>query len=194
MKNNANVFEIARSRMYSALNSFYIWRWLEQSRNIHIGEAKAKKNLEIINRYKFFFIPVIINSYKGFVTDLSIFYDSERYPETFSMGKLIKTLDGKLTKKELTSLKEEISNIKKKHKISINIIRDLRNKNVAHQVLKVKRNAFNTAEMEDLFIGTQKIIDLINDKYDNSTNSWKHAKEEVDKDMELLFNNLKIKR
>lgn len=190
MKNNEDILNIAIDRMHSALNSYYVWKWIEQSRNIHIGEETAKKNLEIINKYKFFFIPVFINSYKGFVTDLSIFYDSEKYPETFSLGKFIKILEDKLTQKELEEVKKEISEIKSRHNISIGTIRELRSKDVVHQSLEIKKNVINFKEIEELFDGTQVILNLISTKYNNSITSWNHVKKDINKDMKLLFNNL----
>lgn len=185
------IFRTTTNIMFSALSSYYVWKWLEQSRNINeVGEENAKRNVEIIKKYSYLLHSVFYMSYKTFVIDLSIFFDSEKYQESYSLNKLIKILDHKLNLGEIDSLKEKILNIKKRHGVTISLILELRNESVAHKSLNSNKSWIEYSKIEDLFDGVQEIFNLISKYYDKSITVWDHIKGDVERDMKWVFDNL----
>jgi RNAse (barnase) inhibitor barstar len=194
MENNSDkkTFNIVRNRMFSALNSFYIWKKIEQSMNIHEegGSELAQENVDqIINKYRSFFHQIRICSYKTFIVDLAIFFDSEGYEETLSLGKVIKLLENKGV--DLIKLRKEIDVIKKPHGKLIALIMKLRNQDVAHQALEPEQHILNYEEIENLFKAVQDIFNIITKFYDDSVTAWDHIEDEVRSDIDWIYDNLK---
>lgn len=190
---NREIFDMAEWRMYSALCAFYTWKWLEQAINIHnAGEDTAKRNVGIINNHKYFLRQVFTSSYKSFISDLSIFFDAEKYEDNLTLNKLLKTLENKVTPEKLDELRGYISEIKKQHGVSLALILELRNSDVAHQSIKVKKkyNRVNFSEIEELFNAVQEILNLISRHYDKSVSGWGHVESEVSRHLKLTFDNL----
>lgn len=188
---NGKTLSIVTNRMFSALNSFYIWKILNQSMNVNEeSEEKAKENLEwIFNKYPNFFQQTIINAYKTFVVDLAIFFDSEGFEQTLSLGKLLKLLDGKNI--DIEKLKLDINQIKKPHGKLISLIMDLRNQDVAHQAMDPVQHTLNYEEVENLFKAVHKILNNITKYYDDSITMWNHIEDNVKNDINWIFGNLK---
>ncbi|HEX9831157.1 MAG TPA: hypothetical protein VGA94_05670 [Thermodesulfobacteriota bacterium] len=186
-----NLFDITANRMYSALSAFYMWKGLSQAININTaGEEEAKKKVEIMNQYRYFFHQVLVSAYKSFVADLSIFFDREGYKDTFSLGKLLKILEEELTGDELNEITQQVNQIKGKHGVTINFIRELRNADVAHQTLQVQSRKVVYDDIEKLFSGVQEILNLISYRYDRSRSLWSHVERDVLHHLNWLFDNL----
>lgn len=110
------LFEITTNRMFTAIESFCVWKKINMMMNINEdSKEKAERNVEIFRKYWDFFDTVINSSYKSFVTDLSIFFDSEKYEDTFSLQKLINIVKEKTSDIEYNELIKEIDSIKKRH-------------------------------------------------------------------------------
>lgn len=190
----SDIFKIVRNRMYSALNSYFIWKTINQLMNINgeAGKIGAQENLDlVINKYKYFFQEIIISSYKTFVIDLSIFFDSDKYDETFSLNKLISIVEKKDKSLNIDEIKKEIENIKKPHGQLIGLILKLRNQDVAHQGINPNQHTLIYSEVEGLFHAVHDILNKLTTYYDNSVSSWKHVENDMKRDIDLIFNNLK---
>jgi len=186
------IFNIVRNRMFSALNSFYIWKKINQSINVNeeSGPKLAQENVDqIINKYPNFFQQVLISSYKTFVADLAIFFDSEKHEDSLSIGKLFELLQEKNV--DLLVLKEEIGIIKKPHGRIISLIMELRNQDVAHQAMDPQQHVLNYQEVENLFKAVQEVLNKITRYYDDSITVWDHIEESVNGDVQWIYGNLK---
>ena len=115
--NPGRLIDLAVNRMLSAFTSYYIWRWISQSINVHT--KGFKKNLEVINRYDYFFKQILIDSFESFVVNLSIFFD-KNYPDTFSIYKLIIAVGS--GKREIKQIEE----IKKPHHKTIGLLKKIK--------------------------------------------------------------------
>lgn len=185
------LFRVAHSRMFSALNNYYIWKHLEISIKVNNeGKEKAEKNVAIINDYGYFLHQIFTSTFKGFIGDLSIFFDSHKYEETFSLDKLISTLEKKILPKELDELTKQIREIKKKHGSKISRILELRNSDVSHQKIAPERQHIIFEEVETLFVAVQEILNLINKNSSDSFTVWNHLESEISKDVQRVLKNL----
>lgn len=180
-----NMIQLLSSRMHSAVISYYFWKWLEQARNPNIGEKKAKRNLEIMNRQKNFFHTVIRSSFYSFVVDLCVFFD--RQQPALSIDKIIPFVN--LSEKD----KAEINRIREEQKNNVKNLKDIRDKEVAHLDLDVDRSENKRViykEIEDLFNAVQEIFNIITNSFDRSIWSWNRFDNEVEHEMSWLFGNL----
>lgn len=186
-----NTLDVVTNRMLSALSAYHIWKWLKQAININNegGEVVVKRHLEIINRHNAVFLQIMVSTYKSFVADLSIFFDSNSY-ETFSLKKFIKAAKDGNSDIEFEGIEQKIINIKRERNITISFLNELRNADVAHQELESKARSIVFEEIEDLFLAVQEIINLISSEYNKSTSAWFHIEKEIDRQMEWIFNNL----
>ena len=177
--------------MLSAVNAYYIWKYLNIAINVNNKGANiAEKNVVTINEYGYFFNQIFVSTYKSFVIDLSIFFDSG-YEDAFSLKKLLMTLNDKLTETQLNDLRDEINTIKSKHGVKISLIQELRNVDVAHQEISTHSRKINYKEMEELFSAIQEILNLINKHHDNSFTVLDHLEIEIANDIEILLENLR---
>lgn len=189
--NAKDLLELANNRMHQALVSYYIWKWTSQAVNVNKeGIEKAQENLdEVINKYKNFFIQSFVNAYRCFVLDLAAFFD-KNYPEVFNLKKLIKAVN-----EESGMDKESLDNIerlKEKNSKTISLVMELR-KHVAHatyESLRAKR-FLKYEEMECLFDTIQKILNIMSKNFDRSVHFWDHVEDEVSRDINWIFGNLK---
>ena len=189
-----DIFKIVRDRMYSALNSYFIWKIMNQLMNINgeTGKNGAQENLDlVINKYKYFFQEIIISSYKTFILDLSVFFDSDKYDETFSLNKLINLIQKEDNGLNIEEIKKEIEKIKKPHGKLIGLILKLRNQDAAHQGINPSQHKLVYSEVEDLFKAVHSILNKLTLYYDNSVTSWGHVEKDMKHDIDLIFNNLK---
>lgn len=187
-----STISIVTGRMLSALTAYYIWKWLNHSININNagGEEKANRNVDILNKYNMFFNQVIRSTYKSFVADLWIFFDHNKYEESFSISKLIDSTKDKLSKEDINDLKSQINIIKKNHGKNIGFLGELRNADVAHQELDSKKRHLLYENIESLFAGAQEILNLITKRYNNSEHWWTHVEKEVKEEMPWILDNL----
>jgi len=180
-----NMIELLSMRMHSAYMSYYFWKWLEQARNVNIGEEKANRNLKIMNHQKNFFHTVLRSSFYSFVIDLCIFFD--RQQPALSIDKLISLV--KLDTEEISKINE----IRELQKINIENLKNIRDKEIAHLDLNVDRSENKNIiyiEVENLFNGVQEIFNIITKRFDNSIWSWNTFDNQVDHEMNWLFDNL----
>ena len=185
------LFGITTNRMFTAIESFCVWKKMNMMMNTNEeGKEKAERNVEILRKYWDFFDTVLNSSYKSFVTDLSIFFDSEKYEDTFSLQKLINIVKEKTTDTEYNKLVEEIDIIKKKHGVKIAFILELRNAEVSHQEIERKRRLIVYKEIDELFIGVQEILNLLSKYYDRSFTIWDHIERNVTSSLEWVIDNL----
>jgi len=185
------LFGITTNRMFTAIESFCVWKKMNMMMNTNEeGKKKAERNVEILRKYWDFFDTVLNSSYKSFVTDLSIFFDSEKYEDTFSLQKLINIIKEKTTDTEYNKLVEEIDTIKKKHGVKIAFILELRNAEVSHQEIERKRRLIVYKEIDELFIGVQEILNLLSKYYDRSFTIWDHIEKNVTSSLEWVIDNL----
>lgn len=176
------LIDLAVNRMLSAFTSYYIWRWISQSINVHT--KGFKKNLEVINRYDYFFKQILIDSFESFVVNLSIFFD-KNYPDTFSIYKLIIAVGS--GKREIKQIEE----IKKPHHKTIGLLKKLRDEDVVHQALDPRSRPINYESVEKLFSAVQSILATLTHKHNRSSWRWEHIEDGVRRDMEWIFDNLK---
>lgn len=183
-----NLIKLATDRMYSSMNAFFMWKWLNHAINVNkAGADAANENVEeVMNKYRFFFHQVMKDSFKCFVLDLGVFFD-KNYDNSFSLTKLIEVLKHKLSKEDL----EKIEKIKRDNASAISQLIDLRTQEVAHQAVDPKKQYVNYEMFENLFKGLHEIIDLLSMTHDNSMHWWDHVEMDIDRDMEWVFENLK---
>lgn len=190
-ENAPELFQITTDRMFTALAAFYVWKKMNMLININEdGEERAVRNIEIFRKYWDFFSIVKNSTYKSFVTDLSIFFDPEKYPDTFSLQKLINVIKDKISRIEYIELIKEIKAIKKKHGVSVAFILELRNVDVSHQEIARKERLIVYKEIEELFSGVQEILNLLSKYYDNSFTIWDHIEDNVTSSIEWVLDNL----
>ncbi len=175
-----DLFRLTTDRMFTALESYYLWKKFSQMINVNeVGEVQAKENVAFFQKYWKFFHPVFQSSYKSFVTDLSIFFDASKYDETFSLKKLIEEIKTFVSEAEYEAIVNEISVIKKRHGVTIDLILELRNREVAHQEMDRKSREVIFKDIEDLFKGVQEILNLLSKYYNRGVTYWDHIEEDV---------------
>lgn len=181
---------IASSRMTSAVSAYYIWKHLALKMNTNTAGAEiAERNVKVFNDHKYFFHPLFQTNYKSFVGDLSIFFD-KNYQDSFSIEKLLLSLDNLVPKKEVENLRLEIEKIKYKRGVDIKHILELRNADVAHQEIKVQKRFVKYEDTEVLFSTVQDILNLISTVVIQSSTSWNHLEGWTENDIEHLIRNL----
>ncbi len=186
-----NLFRITTDRMFTALQSFTLWKKINMMRNVNeVGKDQADRNVEIFNQNWDFFHTVLDSTYKSFVIDLSIFFDPEKYEETFSLKKLIHVVKEKITEDEYGELIKEIEELKKKHGFMITFILELRNATVSHQEIDRKSRLIVYKKIEELFKCVQEILNLLSKYYDQSSTIWSHVGENIDSSLEFIVDNL----
>lgn len=190
--NFESILEVAERRMLSALGGYYVWKYLELAINLNnpIGKEGVERNLKILNLYNAFFWQIRVSTYKSFVADLAIFFDKNGYENTFSLRKLLDSTKSKLPTSEVDQMEKEIEKIKKEHGVKISFVRELRDADVAHQEIDTKARHLLYENIESLFTAIQKILNLISHKYNRSISSWKHIEEDINHQMEWIFDNL----
>ncbi len=183
---------VLSSRMLSALGGYYMWKWMEQARNINNigGLDKANKNLDIFNRHLAFFGQIIKSTYKSFVIDLAFFFDKEGYESSLSINKLLDLGRDKFSDDDIIELKKQIFEIKQKQGKNIALILELRTADVAHQETESQSRHVLYENIESLFKAVQEILNIITMKYDNSEHWWHHVEKEINKQMNWVMGNL----
>ncbi len=185
------LFQITTDRMFTAIESFHVWKKMSQMMNTQeVGQEQAERNVEIFKKHWDFFHTVQHSTYKSFVTDLSIFFDPEKYEETFSLKKLVNLIKEKISDTEYKNLTKEIESIKRKHGVTIKLLLDLRNSDVSHQAMERKSHLILFKEIEELFGGVQEILNLLGKYNDGSFTVWDHIGKSVTGGLEWVIDNL----
>ena len=176
------------NKIHSAYYSYHIWKWLEQARNINIGEEKANRNIQILNQQPTFFNIAIQGAFYNFIIDLSIFFDKHR--QSLSLNKLLSRIkisdeDRKLIDGILLGKKAIIDQIKDK----------IRDKDVAHFDINVDRSQSNIIiykEAEGLFEAVHEIFNILSSAFNNSLWIWDTAEEQINYEMSYLLDNMEL--
>lgn len=169
-------YQITTDRMYTALESYHTWKALAKMKNVNeVGKEKAERNVEILKKYWDFFHSVETSSYKSFIIDLAIFFDKERYEDTFSLNKLLSVARNMITEAEYSDLLEKIRIIKAKNGTQISLVLELRNTDVGHQKIERKEHFIKFTEVEALFEAVQEILNLVSKHTSDSHTSWDHV-------------------
>ncbi len=190
---NRKFFQITTDRMYTALEAFYLWKKMHQMMNINeVGKDKAEENVEVFKKHWDFFHTVQNSTYKSFVTDLAVFFDAEKYEDTFSLGKLIDLTKQKISTSEYENLIKEIELIKRNHGVKINFLLELRNTEVSHQEINRKRRFIVYKDIEELFLAVQQILNLIAKNNDGSFTVWNHVSDNIINSFEWVMENLTL--
>ncbi|MCX6716935.1 MAG: type II toxin-antitoxin system PemK/MazF family toxin [Candidatus Taylorbacteria bacterium] len=179
--------EVAAGRMHSAYGFYCVWKWIELSRNIQIGELLAKGNVEVMGRYPILFSVLLRSSFYNFIIDLSIFFDKN--DDSLSINKIISELNID------NNIKEEIEKIIKSQKINIEKLKNIRNKDVAHFDMHFDRaNIPNIVykEFEELFFAVQKIFNILSTAFDGSKWVWNHFEEDTLRQGQIFFEDLRM--
>lgn len=192
MATSKELFEVAKRRMFTAVSAYYVWKSLSNSFNVNSkGKAEAEKNVGIINKYQSFFQQTLSSVYKSFVADLSIFFDSDnKYEETFSVSKMIDSLSETLSEGEIEKLKAKIKEIKSRHGVTIALLLQLRNADVAHQEIEAQSRTVEYGKIEELFNAVSEILNLASHHIDNSVWIWDHLEYDVENDIRTMLANL----
>ena len=172
-------------RMLSAYVAYLVWKWLEQSRNVNIGEGKARHNLSVMNTYPQFFNSTLKSSFYCFVLDLSVFFDKDF--RSFSVYTLIRELQ--ISEKAQGQIRKIIEGQFE----NIQFLTTLRNKLIAHSEYKFDAKTFEVIiyeKIESLFTATQQILNIVTLSYEHSVSYWTHLKAEIENEMESLFNKI----
>lgn|GEM_PF-2470608 len=193
---NETQFEITLNagitRMNSALHAFYIWKWINDAINVNSpgGVEVAQRNSNTLSVYASIFQQIKISCYKSFVADLCIFFDKNGYEDSFSIKKLLLSAKEKISEKDIDEIEKQIEEIKKKYGTDIRFIQELRNADVAHQEVASKARKLLYKNIQELFLATQEILNLISSKYSNSTWAWSHIEDQVSHEMNWMLENL----
>lgn len=186
-----DLFKAAWSRMYNAVDAYYLWKQLEIAININNkGKAVAEKNVSIMNDYSYLFLPLFPITYKSFIVDLAVFFDQTREDDSFSLKKLVSSLKDKISEDKLKALRTEIEKIKKSHGVTISLIQELRNADVAHQKIVPVLRKLKYSEIEGLIIAVQEILNLISHLHNDFFTIWDNVEDQVINDLQRIFNNL----
>ncbi|MEI6553038.1 MAG: hypothetical protein WCO09_00550 [bacterium] len=179
------------NKIHSAYYSYHIWKWLEQARNINIGEEKANRNIQILNQQPTFFSVAIQGAFYNFIIDLSIFLDDNKsHKQSLSLNKLLSRIkisneDRKLIDDILLGKKAIIYQIKNK----------IRDKEVAHFDTNVDRSQSNIIlykEAEGLFEAVHEIFNILSSTFNNSIWIWDTAEGQINDEMNYLLDNMEL--
>ncbi len=175
------------SRMHTAVSSYYVWKWLEQARNINIGEEKANQNVKLMRLQNTFFHVVSRGSFYSFVIDLAIFFDKQ--DPALSLDKIIPLLDLNEEDKKL------IEDIRKRQEVNIGKLKTIRDKDIAHfdikNVDRTQTSKIIYHESEELFSAVQDIFNILSKNITGELFIWDHLENIINREMFWLMDNLK---
>lgn len=172
-------------KIHVAHSAYYVWKWLEQARNLNSGKDIAEKNVEIMNRQRNFFKVALEGSFDLFILNLMIFFGRD---DTLSMKKLLQ----KITISDAE--RGAIDDILNKHENTIrNVLKRIRDKDIAHFDINIDRTLPNKIvykEIEDLFESVGEIFNILSRNFNQSFWIFDHIDIQMKGDMEYLFENL----
>ena len=203
-----------RTIYFNTLCAFYAYEAIEELRAPNIvGKKKAEANVEILERFKNFFVIArhTLNFY--FLMELAKILDDAK--QSLHLTKLINFANSnkkKLNADEFKKLnqdraflqdlanrykgmeKEDFEKIKKKLKETEKIrkkIKEYRDQNLAHEDLRKEKINISRIEVVKIFELIAEILDIFSNKTDFSTTSYSHIKSDCKRDTENVFEYLK---
>lgn len=208
------LFKRLSDEMCRTVEIYWIWQTLAFARSIpEVGKEEAEKNVIIINRNKYFFMPVEDSLLHAFIIGLSKFFDKN--PQSLSIAALIKKIheskeeitadvllevypdhfnDDENLKKNYSPLNDadikNISDLKLKHKLIIENLKIIRDKRSAHTDIAIIRGEFIPKDVEALILAIQEMLNKLSSTFNRSKTIWDHLKTEAINDTKLLIENL----
>lgn len=195
------------------VTSYYIWRTLRFSRSIdEVGKEKADKNAKLMSSYSNFFIPTEDSHVQTFVLGLMKFFDKDRRALSFQnlikeieenksvfTPEVLKAVHPKLD--EIGAIEsdyvpinqetiDEVDRLRKKHDILISNLKDIRDKQFAHNDIEVIKGVFVPNEIEELITAVQEMFNKLSGTFDLSSTVWDHLKDEAVNDTKYLLESL----
>lgn len=189
------LFKRLNGEMCHIVSSYYIWDTLIFSRSVLVtGKDDAEKNVKTINDFKYFFLQVEDSLLKTVVIGILKFFDKDG--RSISLDNLVKKIDkikndisleviteiypNRFNKNELgdkypISLSEDIEfikNIKLKHGKSLEILKDIRDKQFAHIDIEKIECTFIPTEVEKLILDTQEMFNMLSNSLNQSSVLW----------------------
>ncbi len=207
------LFNRISHEIFSVTESYYIWRQLTFSRSTtEVGEDQAKKNVKLLNLYKYFFIPTEYSHLQVFIVGLMKFFDKDS--QSLSIERLIKDIEKNkdlfspsllrsiyprladigAIKDDYVPITQDIVNqikkIREPHEALISNLKNIRDKKLAHMDIKIIEATFIPNDVEVLIKVIQEIFNKISNNFDLSITSWSHIENESISSVDLLFKNL----
>lgn len=205
-----------RSRYFRTISAFYAYEALREAKasNIH-GQEKAEENVEVIKRYKDFFLPVEEALRVYFFIELAKLFDATN--QSLHMDKVLNFTESNLRhltvdafmeynidqgREFLNSLTEEYRGVAhadlleirvllEAHKNTLEKLRIYRDKWLAHEdIRKPDLPDITGLELRALFDVFQKILNTLTSKLNSSSTLWDHVECEVKHHVNLVIENL----
>lgn len=213
-KNLISYLEKLKSRYFHALSAFFIYKTLDEltARNI-VGNKNAQDNVDVIKRYKNFFIPSkealrvysllelakmfdisdeslhitkIVNCAQSQIKKLTVDDFKKFYQDRDFLEELIRNYEG-IDQKDIKEIKE----ILEKNEDVLQRLKDYRNQYLAHDDINKNKISIEKNEIDDLFKTLGKILNLISYKLNCSSSIWDHIENNSKESTEMIFDYLK---
>lgn len=212
------LFKKLSDEMCKVVESYYVWETLVFSRAIpEVGKETAEKNASIMNLYNDFFVVTEHNHMDAFIIGITKFFDRDSralsiqqligkiresqdvitadffaenfpdrfFPEDFKDGyKPIHDEDIKL-----------IGELRKKHEVTIGVLKKIRDTQIAHTDITVIKNRdsitnFIPKEIAALIETIQEMFNRLSGRFESSSTMWNHLKDSSIRDTKFLLENL----
>jgi hypothetical protein len=195
------------------VESYHIWRTLTFSRSIpEVGQEQAEKNAKLLSLYKEFFIPTEQSHLQVFIIGLMKFFDKN--PKALSFAGLINEIENNksiLTHEVIREAEpnldiigsidnnyspidkktvNEINAVRKTYESLIANIKDIRDKQFAHTDMKTIKGTFVPNEIEALIEAVQQMFNKLSGKFDFSSTSFDHLRDDSIRSTQFVFKNL----
>ena len=205
-----------QSRYFKTLSAFYAYEGLRESKAPNIlGQDKAEENVEVIKRYKDFFLPAEEALRVYFFIELAKLFDASN--QSLHIDKVINFTESNLRhltadafkeynaeqgREFLNSLTEEykgvahtdlmeIRHLLETHKNSLEKLGIYRDKWLAHEDIKKPNLPDITGiELRGLFEALQKILNILTSKLNSSSTRWDHVEQDVKHHVNLVIEHL----
>jgi len=198
----------------AVVESYHIWRTLTFSRSIpEVGKEQAEKNAALLSLYKDFFIPTEQSHLQTFVIGLMKFFD--RHSQALSIAGLIRELEKNKTiftadivrstfkdpggydpikddyEPITREIKDKIEELRKPHEALIASLKDIRDKQFAHNDMEtIKGASFVPNEVEALIEAIQEMFNKLSGNFNSSSTIWDHLKDDAIRSTQFVFANL----
>lgn len=179
------IFEQLINRMGRAYYSYVIWKTIRKLISIpEVGFEQATNNSFTMNKYNGIFSGFLYSTENTFIIDLYKFFDTN--PQAIKIDTLLKLLENKESKKEVTNLIDSVG-------LEFEKIKTIRHKHSAHEQeikpLNNENGKIYTEEIEKIFDTISKILNIFSKEFGNDT-KYVWTTEDTEKGFEKLVNDL----
>jgi len=213
-KNLISYLNKLKSRYFHALSAFFVYKTLDELNALNIvGNKEAQENVDVINRYKNFFIPSkealrvyfllelakmfdvsdkslhitkIVNCAQSQIKKLTADDFKEFNQDRDFLKELIKNYEG-ISQKDIKEIKE----ILEENEDVLQRLKDYRNQYLAHDDIDKEKILIGEDEINNLFEALGKIMNLISSKLNHSSSMWNHIEDNSKESTEMIFDHLK---